>query len=439
MSRNTPWRMANRMYALVQPGRNDWYRFRNQIDGPTQLHIYNEIGYFGVTANDFVRDLADVTGPLEIHLNSPGGEVFDGVAIYNALIARKDVTVMIDGLAASIASVIAMAGNPIIIARQGQMMVHDGFGMAVGNAQDMRDFAEQLDRTSNNIAEIYAEHTGKPASYWREVMKAEAWYGAQEAIDAGLADRMMDSGAGRQVKPPSDTWDMTIFGKTGTVLYVPKNQTTHEPMTGVHTHDHSGFDQYDSVDGIHGHQHRHHNDNLHSHHMVWDPDHDGDDDSSPGGDTDNSHWDITGRQIQSVPGRPLDAGKNVIDIANASVDNSPWDAARAMHNAANSDNPAAFYNGICAGKKSGDASKQEAHALPHHYHPGDAPNAAGVKNALARFSSTQGLTNSDAAKAHLEAHMRVINPDYSPDDLAVIWEDPTDEDAQRFLAELKGE
>jgi ATP-dependent protease ClpP protease subunit len=425
------------MFALVQPGRNDWYRIRNQIDGPTQLHIYDEIGYFGVTANDLVRDLADVNGPLEVHLNSPGGEVFDGIAIYNALMARKDVTIMIDGLAASIASVIAMAGNPVLIARQGQMMVHDGFGMAIGNAQDMRDFAEQLDRTSNNIAQIYAEHTGKPEAYWREVMKAEAWYGAQEAIDNGLADRMMDSGAGRAVKPPSDNWNMQIFGKTGTVLYVPKNQTAHDPMTGTHTHDHAAFGQHDSADGVHGHMHRHNNDNFHQHHLAWDPDNDGDDDSTPEGDQNNSHWDITGRQIRSVPGRPLDVKGNLVDIAGAAVDNSPWDADRAMHNAANSDNPASFYNGICAGKKDGDPATQAAHALPHHYHPGDAPNAAGVRNALSRLDQTNDLTNTDAARAHLVAHMKVINPEYDPN-ASAIWPSASDEDVKQFLAAVNG-
>ena len=92
----------------------------------------------------------------------------------------------------------------------------------------------------------------------------------------------------------------------------------------------------------------------------------------------------------------------------ASVDNSAWNANKAWAAGAASDNPAAFYNGICAGKKAGDPSTQGAHALPHHYHPGDAPNAAGVRNALARFSSTGGLTNKEAAKSHLDAHMAVI-------------------------------
>jgi prepilin-type processing-associated H-X9-DG protein len=104
-----------------------------------------------------------------------------------------------------------MAGSPILIARQGELMVHDGFTMAIGNAQDMRDLADHLDRKSNNIASIYSEHTGKPVSYWRDVMKAETWFGAQQAIDEGLADRFLDSGAGRQVTPPTDTWDMNIY------------------------------------------------------------------------------------------------------------------------------------------------------------------------------------------------------------------------------------
>jgi ATP-dependent protease ClpP protease subunit len=224
MSRNTPWRTARKMYGLHQGG-NDWYRIRNQISGPTQLHIYDEIGYFGVSAMDLIRDLADVTGPIEVHLNSPGGEVDDGIAIYNTLSSRRDVSVVIDGAAYSIASVIAMAGNPVLIARQATMMVHDGFTMAIGNAQDLRDQAERLDRASNNIASIYSDHTGKGPDYWRQIMKAETWFSGQEAIDAGLADRFLDSGAGRQVMPSSDTWDLDVYRGRGR----PEPRTTGNP------------------------------------------------------------------------------------------------------------------------------------------------------------------------------------------------------------------
>lgn len=432
--------------ALHQPGVNDWYRIKNANfkDGaPAQLHIYDEIGYFGVSAGDLIRDLADVNGPLDVHINSPGGEVFDGIAIYNALIARSDVTVYIDGIAASIASVIAMAGNPVLIARQAQMMIHDGFGQAIGNAQDMRDFAELLDKTSNNIASIYSDHTGKPVAYWREIMKAETWYDSAEAIEHGLADRLTENGAGRQVtKSPADAWDMSVFragvGSSMLNSSVHPSQHQHAAMVGNHTHVHHGHGQPDTEDGMHMHSHRHDGNNHHDHHHAWDPDGDGDDDSTPSGDTDHSHWDQSGRQFMSVPGRPLDTNGNLIDIRNANVDNSPWDASRAMHNAASSDSPASFYNGICAGKRSGPSDQQSSWALPHHYHPGDAPNAAGVRAALGRLNQTHGLTNSDAAKSHLQAHMRAINPDWKPDDSAENPFGLSDDDFTRLSTELRG-
>src|SRR2546430_1733819 len=91
-----------------------------------------------------------------------------------------------------------------------------------------------------------------------------------------------------------------------------------------------------------------------------------------------------------------------------SVDNSTWDGPAAMSACASSDTPASCYGSICAGKKSGDPAQQSSWALPHHKHPGDAPNAAGVRNALARLGQTQGLTNKTAAQSHLEAHMSAI-------------------------------
>jgi HK97 family phage prohead protease len=94
----------------------------------------------------------------------------------------------------------------------------------------------------------------------------------------------------------------------------------------------------------------------------------------------------------------------------ADVDNSAWDGGAAMSGCAKADNPAAAYGAICAGKKSGDPALQSSWALPHHMHPGSPPNAAGVRNALSRLPQTQGLTNKQAAQAHLEAHMKVISP-----------------------------
>jgi len=178
------------MARLVQ-GRADWYRIENKAEA-AEVYIYDEIGYFGVTANDFVRDLRNVTSSkINLHLNTPGGDVFDGIAIFNALKAHKaTVNVIVDGLAASAGSFIAMAGDRVAMAPHSKMMIHEAFGLAIGNAEDMAKMAERLDATSENIAGIYAERAGNDATHWRALMKAETWFTDQEAVDAGLADEV---------------------------------------------------------------------------------------------------------------------------------------------------------------------------------------------------------------------------------------------------------
>ena len=202
---------TTRQIANLRQGRSDWYRITNAASPslPAELHIYDEIGYFGVTASDMLRDLAAVPGDLEIHLNTPGGEVFDGIAIYGALKAREGlVRVVVDSLAASIGSVIAMAADPgnLVMAKNATMMIHDGFGMCIGNEADMNEMAALLAKTSDNIASIYADRTGQPAGQWRAAMKAESWYSAQEAVDAGLADFVQGGKSS-----PRGSWDLSVF------------------------------------------------------------------------------------------------------------------------------------------------------------------------------------------------------------------------------------
>ncbi|MCW2900997.1 MAG: peptidase ClpP [Streptosporangiaceae bacterium] len=203
---------TTRMIANLRQGRNDWYRIKAQAGQPTVIHVFDEIGYFGVTAKDFVTDLADIKGDLDVRLNTPGGEVFDGIAIYNALKNHDGlVRITVDSLAASIGSVIAMAADPgnLIVAKTASMMIHDGFGMGIGNASDLRQLADLLDKTSDNIASIYADRTGQPAAQWREAMLAETWYVGQEAVDAGLADFVQ----GADPPDPDDGWDLSVFAR----------------------------------------------------------------------------------------------------------------------------------------------------------------------------------------------------------------------------------
>ncbi|GAA2360885.1 hypothetical protein Cme02nite_38270 [Catellatospora methionotrophica] len=190
------------------------FRVENRAGDVAEIYLYSEIGGWGVTAAQFVQELAQVKAPtVDLHINSPGGDAFDGVAIYNALVAsKKRINVHVDGLAASIASVIAMAGSTVTMGRGSQMMIHDAHGFAVGNVDAMRAYIELLDRTSADIAGFYAGKAGGTAAEWRTRMKAETWYSAEEAVKAGLAD---DVAAVQTMEQVAADWDLSVFNFAG--------------------------------------------------------------------------------------------------------------------------------------------------------------------------------------------------------------------------------
>lgn len=172
-----------------------WYRIENKgLQNAAKVYIYDELSEYGVTAQQFVQDL-DALGedtPLDVHLNTPGGNAWDGIAIYNALKAHKGrVTVVVDSLAASAGSIIAMGGDETLITRNGSMMVHNAMGLVLGNAADMREAAGLLDKVSENIADIYSQKSGKSVEDWQQLMDAETWFNAKEAVDAGLANAIL--------------------------------------------------------------------------------------------------------------------------------------------------------------------------------------------------------------------------------------------------------
>jgi ATP-dependent protease ClpP protease subunit len=190
-----------------------WYRIENKAD-TAEVFLYDEIGAWGTTAGDFAKELADVTAKsIDLRISSAGGEVFDGLAIYAALQRHPaKVTVHIDGLAASIASVIAMAGDDIVIDRYAQMMIHEAHAIACGSTKDMTAMASLLNEYSDNIAAIYASRAGGDTTQWRERMKAETWFSAAEAVKAGLADRMAEAMVRGK---PAATWDLSMFNHAG--------------------------------------------------------------------------------------------------------------------------------------------------------------------------------------------------------------------------------
>lgn len=177
----------------MPPESRRWYRIENKAGDIATVYLYDEIGMWGITAADFVQELKDVTaGTLELHVNSPGGSIFDGFAILNALRQHPArVVAIVDGLAASAASYIAVgAGAEVVMSRNSELMIHNAWGAAVGDAAEMAKMAEELDHFSDNIASIYADKAGGTVADWRAVMAAETWYSAEEAVTAGLADRV---------------------------------------------------------------------------------------------------------------------------------------------------------------------------------------------------------------------------------------------------------
>lgn len=170
-----------------------WYRIENAASPEVaDVHIYDEISHFGIMAGDFRRDLDAVSAPrIRLHLNSPGGYVDDGIAIYNGLKDHPSaVEVYIEGIAASIASVIAMAGERVVIAPHARMMIHNARLFAEGDDEDFLAHAARLADSNRNIASIYAERAGGEIDEWLARMKATTWYTDQAAVDAKLADEI---------------------------------------------------------------------------------------------------------------------------------------------------------------------------------------------------------------------------------------------------------
>ena len=175
------------------------YSPRASVHEPAVLQIFDQIGedWFGgsgVSAKAFSQAMQEVgPGPLVVEINSPGGNVWDGLAIYNMLRGRQaPVTTRVVGIAASIASIIALAGDTVEIADAALIMIHDPSGMVAGSSEDMRKMADALDQHAEVLAGIYRKKTGRSIESIRAAMKSETWFTADEAIQYGLANRHTD-------------------------------------------------------------------------------------------------------------------------------------------------------------------------------------------------------------------------------------------------------
>ncbi|HBA7074107.1 TPA: Clp protease ClpP [Escherichia coli] len=161
--------------------------------GDADIYIYDEIGFWGVTAKQFISDLnalGDITH-INLHINSPGGEVFEGIAIFNAIRNHgAGITVYVDGVAASMASLIAMAGDTVIMPENAFMMIHKPWGISRGDAEKMRTYADRLDKLESVMVPVYAQKTGKTTDEIAVMLADETWMSGAECLAHGFADQV---------------------------------------------------------------------------------------------------------------------------------------------------------------------------------------------------------------------------------------------------------
>jgi ATP-dependent protease ClpP protease subunit len=396
-------------------------RPKAQDGSSTLLLVYDEIGFWGITAADLVADLMTISGDLELHLNTPGGDVFDGIAIANALKQRTgQVKVVVDGLAASIGSVIAMAASPgqLVMMPNATMMIHDAWGLCIGDADDMGEMQQLLDQQSGNIADIYAARSGRPAADWRATMKAESWMVGQEAVEAGLADSLGTAPAAAATAAAAATGPMAglqvIVLDTKPAGDKPAGSPRAEDADGApcktcggsgrlkHPETGKPGKKCPSCDGT----------------GTYTPD--GDDDGSDddggqdeGAGDDGAAQDRGGSRILGIESMPV-LDKAIAVHHTATVDTA-WDGPAAV--AAMPAEYATLH--YCHAWQSADADAS-SHTpgdddaddtkgnfkFPHHAKEGGPANLAACRNGLARLSGADIPAGDDAGvKAHLQAHL----------------------------------
>lgn len=205
-----------------------WFSFENLSPESADIYIYEEIGRYGIGAKQFVQELNKITAKkINVHINSPGGSVWQGIAIFTALNNAKNkiINTFIDGIAASITSLIALAGDFVTIAENAFFFIHEPSGDAMGTADTMRHTAEELDKIRDQLANAYQRKTGMDLEEIKRLMKQETLYNAQEALAAGFVDNIADA------VPMTACFDLTQYGYKNFARYekfkntlTPKNE-----------------------------------------------------------------------------------------------------------------------------------------------------------------------------------------------------------------------
>ena len=183
------------------------------INSTTEIDLFDEIGDFGVSAKEFSAQLRNIRGDIILRINSPGGDVFQGISIFNTLLSHEGhVRVEIVGVAASAASIVAMAGDEIAIAENAFIMVHNAWGVTIGNQADHDEASDLLSQIDQSLANTYAKRTGLDVRAVATMMTNETWLNAKDAKANGFATEVITS------ERPKAQFDMSVYSKAPSEL-----------------------------------------------------------------------------------------------------------------------------------------------------------------------------------------------------------------------------
>lgn len=225
MNTNISARLASRASSRLFEVRGD-----ASTTGELEVYLYDVIdAQWGVGARQFVEAIAGASGSISLHINSPGGDVFEARTMVSALQAARargvKVTTYIDGLAASAASYVALASDEVVMSEGALMMIHCAWAMTVGNSNDMLGMADLLDKIDQTIAADYSKKSGKPMDEMLALMEAETWIDASEAVEMGLADRIADAPA----SAAKNQWDLSAYKRAPVLAQDTPEQPAQEP------------------------------------------------------------------------------------------------------------------------------------------------------------------------------------------------------------------
>lgn len=205
--------------------KSDWYKIEALSEDSTEVMIYDVIGWPFNDAGEIIRALAGIdTKTVTVRINSPGGDVFDAMAIFNALQSHKSkIVTRIESLAASAASFLALAGKEVQAYQNAMFMIHDPWVLAAGNQYDLREIADILEKISGNMVDIYSQNSKVGKKEIRDMLKAETWFTAKEAREKGFVDTIIDGKAAKA------QFDLSMFAHVPDGFTAEDHDETHKP------------------------------------------------------------------------------------------------------------------------------------------------------------------------------------------------------------------